>query len=545
MSFVFYQRHRRRVLLSLLALILFSLALTSYFARQRHTVEKVPAPRGYDLRRFFGDEALPEGKKEEDLHRYPGQTEKLRYLEPSVVIRADYPTGIDPYLDRQISLSVQNAVAAFRYRHSEDDARSEGDKASLAIRYQWGTVSDRLVSVLLSFEEKDSLRREQSRLRYESYQYDLYYRRFVGLDELFKDPSLAKLAEHCEKAVNQQISGTRIHIEKPKTMLKNILLDRYSLEVYLDPDRLPMNGDQINPARLSYRSLGEELNFRISDQNLFLFDPVVDPLESRAQPVFFRMPHPFAAHAANPEGKIKYIALSFNMAPTKDVTKETLKILTENHARASFFVHGETNGGEQEMMREILRQGSELGNLGNSMADLTTLGMDQMRAEFTACDERIKAAVGSVPSICRSLYGVVDDRLEQSTNGKALVLWDVDAGDWQDNTNTSLVAATVMKNVKAGSVVLMQNTEEFSNLALKELLPALINEGYHVVPVSELYQIYHGKLESGIVHHAVFEDDPDLKKELLVESRIASGMNESDARTEETKETTTKAINMG
>ena len=60
-----------------------------------------------------------------------------------------------------------------------------------------------------------------------------------------------------------------------------------------------------------------------------------------------------------------------------------------------------------------------------------------------------------------------------------------DSLDWKE-LSADEIYARVMKRVKPGSIMLFHNGAKHTPEALKKLLPALINEGYKIVPISEL-----------------------------------------------------------
>ncbi len=542
-----YNQNRKKVFIFAFALFLISLLLFGYFSRRPQNNSKPELISTDSIDSFFRKKSkLRYDKDGNDIiaNFTNVEVKTLKYIEAATVIRAEYPVTGERYLDRQIAMSVQNAINDFRYQKSDALSKIDDDKSALNIDFKLGKISNRIYSILLHFQEKDELKDNYVSGRYEAYQFDRFYKRFISLDELFKDSSLSVIKERTEKLINQSSSSAQIKLDDT-TELRNILLSDYSMEVYIDENKLAASQLNLNPSTINYRSLDKDINFSIDDRNNFIFDPQLDPIVASYKPQFFTMPGAFDNWPANPEGKIKYVALSFNTAPTEEVTDETISLLKENEAGATFFINSNYAQGKEDLIKKLSNSGFEIGNQGSNDILMTTLGMDHMRADFASCDNFISEILGYTPKLTRSLYGDVDDRLLQSTSSRPFILWSVDAGDWQDNTNTSIVTRKVLDNVKAGSIILMQNSSSFSNLALKEVLSALKNESYRIVSISELYKIYHADLEPGITHYSVFDDQPELWDELIVKSKIASGMSEEEARETETTEIISKAVNMG
>ncbi|MDO5733384.1 MAG: polysaccharide deacetylase family protein [Eubacteriales bacterium] len=541
---MFFRRHKRIIAVGGVT-VFFLLILTIHFIVRRHLQKpneslNLSSPLQY----FFKESEKPFDPKLRLTGA--GQEFHLVYEGAAAVADLHYPQTGEKSFDRLISLYVQNYYRNFRYRYSQTGLRSPEDKSGLRIRYALSKLANRIYSVLIVIEEYDALSDENPRVRYQSFLYDDYYKRHISNEELISADGYTAIAEAVSHEMSQKLGNSGVHLEADPHVLKSLLFKPYAIAAYIDPSLLPAGGNEANPVILSYRSLDEGLYFKLSEDERFHYDPPIDPRESTARPVFTSTADPFDAKPADPNGKIKYVALSFNFAPTPEVTDKTLELLREYNSTATFFVSGSVNGDQAEGMQAILAQGSELGNLAMDGRSLIELGSNHMQEAFANCDRLIEAATGTRPVLTRSLYGVYDDRLLQSTIGRPLALYDIDAGDWSDNTNTSEVKSNVFsKSLKAGSIILMQNQDAFSNLALKDILPSLINEGYRVVSISELYRIYHGRLDTDIPHRNAVDDDPDLAHQLEIEARIASGMTPQEAAVEETMPPTETVINMG
>ena len=91
------------------------------------------------------------------------------------------------------------------------------------------------------------------------------------------------------------------------------------------------------------------------------------------------------------------------------------------------------------------------------------------------------------PTLLRCPYGEYDDHVIAAVRsiGMEPIQWDVDSLDWK-GISAAEIAKRVTGRVKNGSIVLFHNAGEHTPEALPEILRALRQEGYSVVPVSEL-----------------------------------------------------------
>lgn len=69
--------------------------------------------------------------------------------------------------------------------------------------------------------------------------------------------------------------------------------------------------------------------------------------------------------------------------------------------------------------------------------------------------------------------------------GMEPVQWDVDSLDWK-GISAAEITKRVTSKVQPGSIVLFHNAGEHTPEALPEILRALKQEGYDVVPISEI-----------------------------------------------------------
>lgn len=108
-------------------------------------------------------------------------------------------------------------------------------------------------------------------------------------------------------------------------------------------------------------------------------------------------------------------------------------------------------------------------------------------ADVTACNEKIEAVTGVVPTLIRPPYGEYDDHVVNAIRSMGMepIQWDVDSLDWKD-LSAGNITQRVLSKVQPGSIVLFHNAALHTPEALPGIIEALLQEGYTFVPISEL-----------------------------------------------------------
>lgn len=90
------------------------------------------------------------------------------------------------------------------------------------------------------------------------------------------------------------------------------------------------------------------------------------------------------------DGK-KYIALTIDDAPS-EYTREILQVLRDNDAHATLFVIGGQVGGREEVLREVVAAGNELGNHAMHDEAAAGLALDELEAQIERVQGLIRQA---------------------------------------------------------------------------------------------------------------------------------------------------------
>lgn len=183
----------------------------------------------------------------------------------------------------------------------------------------------------------------------------------------------------------------------------------------------------------------------------------------------------------------KKVAISFDAAWGNEDTQTLIDILDEHDIHATFFVVGDWVDKYPESVKALSDAGNEVMNHSAHHAHFSQLSDADIVSDITACNEKIAAVTGKTPTLFRCPYGEYDDHVISAVTGMGMtaVQWDVDSLDWK-GISADEIKSRVVKNVGPGSIVLFHNAAENTPEALPGIIDALLDEGYTIVPISEL-----------------------------------------------------------
>lgn len=181
----------------------------------------------------------------------------------------------------------------------------------------------------------------------------------------------------------------------------------------------------------------------------------------------------------------KVFALTFDDGPWPVYTRQILRILKENNAKATFYMVGEVVANYPELAREVVRDGHALGNHSWNHPARPRDAVRQVQRTNAA----IKHATGFEPTSFRPPYGIVASMArEAQREGQPVLIWTSDSTDWS-RPGSSRIAANVLRQASEGGVALLHDgggNREQTVRALPTIIAGLKARGYKLVTVPEL-----------------------------------------------------------
>ena len=265
-----------------------------------------------------------------------------------------------------------------------------------------------------------------------------------------------------------------------------------------------------------------------SDGSLVVIDPTdpnaTDTVTEATTPEETSAGEPESTEATTaPDPDKKYVALSFDDGPDMRYTSSTSRILDtleKYGAKATFFVLAtqldyngvadETTGEtfaerNAKLVKRAYDMGMEIGSHTYNHKDLNTLSTEEIQKELGDACAKTEAITGGKVQIMRPPYGNANEKVRNAID-MPMIIWDVDSLDWQSK-DPDKIYDEVMTHVKPGSVILMHDIYNTTADGVEKVVPALIDKGYTIVTVSELYQIYGKTLEPHKVYMSAWYDE--------------------------------------
>lgn len=183
----------------------------------------------------------------------------------------------------------------------------------------------------------------------------------------------------------------------------------------------------------------------------------------------------------------KVCSLSFDAAWGNEDTEQLIDILARYDVKVTFFVVGDWVDKYPESVKALHDAGHEVMNHSDDHAHFSSLSTQQIVDNVNACSDKIEAVTGVRPTLFRCPYGEYDDHVIAALEGMGVsaIQWDVDSLDWKE-ISAAEITERVCSRVQPGSICLFHNAALHTPEALPQILEYLIQNGYEIVPVSEL-----------------------------------------------------------
>lgn len=219
---------------------------------------------------------------------------------------------------------------------------------------------------------------------------------------------------------------------------------------------------------------------------------------------FQSLPTPFVVRrTADSPGNV---ALTFDDGPDADWTPRILKILRDKNAPATFFVIGENALAHPGILRQIVRQGSEIGNHSYTHPNMANVSAEGTMLELNTTQRLVEAYTGRSTRLFRAPYfgdaepTTADEllpALAAQNKGYVNVGLHVDPGDWK-RPGTDQIVERTLRAVEAGNdersaqIVLLHDgggNRSQTLAALPRIIDGLRARGYNIVPASALAKL--------------------------------------------------------
>ena len=180
------------------------------------------------------------------------------------------------------------------------------------------------------------------------------------------------------------------------------------------------------------------------------------------------------------------ISISFDAAWGGDKTLGILDLLDEYNIKTTFFLVDIWTQKYPELVKEIVARGHEIGNHSTSHPQMSKLNETQIAKELNTQADNVLAIAGVRPVLFRPPYGDYNNRVITTARAQGFVpiQWSVDSLDWKNRGAPEIINRAT--KVKSGDIVLFHNDSQYILDALPAVLKYYAENGYSVVPISEI-----------------------------------------------------------
>ena len=212
----------------------------------------------------------------------------------------------------------------------------------------------------------------------------------------------------------------------------------------------------------------------------------------------------------NPREKL--LALTFDDGPHPVFTEELLALLKQEDVKATFFVVGKMVEKNPQLLKQIAADGHMIGNHTFSHVTLTKIPMNEVRAEYEACNDVVEDVTGQRMRFCRPPGGDYDRQVVRAATEQGLttVLWTDDPGDYA-NPGTHVIEAKTLKRLSNGGIILLHDGIQQTLDVLPQIIHYAKSQGYRFVTVDELLGSLFPPMRYG--NHAIASNLPEKPKD--------------------------------
>ena len=205
------------------------------------------------------------------------------------------------------------------------------------------------------------------------------------------------------------------------------------------------------------------------------------------------------------------IALTFDDGPGTDSSAKILRLLAENDSYATFFMVGYNIDEHPDAVKAAFDNGNEIANHTKDHKYLSKSTPAEIHEQVNYVNDKVEQITGKRPTLLRAPGGNIGNSAAET--GMPLIQWSIDTNDWrhkdkqsssrteeQRNSEINGIVDHVMSNVSPGCIILMHEIYDFSADVCEILIPKLVQAGYKLVTVSDMFEAYGIELKAGEVY---------------------------------------------
>lgn len=435
----------------------------------------------HKLKSYVEENYADEIKPAEDKKEVGDIKSKIDYSKDSLVA-AHYPKIGKKNIDKNIEDIVESYISSFKEENKDFEAKDQKDMKDLHIDYESYNYKDKLVSLKFKINEG----REDEKLR--TAVYNLEDDKGVKLEDILIDESLSYISS---QTIGQfaSLDSSKALMDDPAVVdslkndiknYSNFLMTSQGMELVL-----PQISKE-ETVLLSYDDLDMYSKYNL-DNLVALSEEELEEKIANAQKGGRIRP------GLDPNKPM--VALTYDDGPSAKATAAILDQLKKYNSAATFFVLGQNAKIYPDLIQRMADEGHEIGNHSYSHKQLTKISVEELNKEVNDTQKAVSDIVGYEPTLLRPTYGAINDTVKTHVP-MPLMLWSIDTLDWKFR-DSQRVTNSILGNVKDGDIVLMHDLYDSTRDASLNVIPELVNKGYQLVTLSEMYELKGEELKAG------------------------------------------------
>ncbi len=189
-------------------------------------------------------------------------------------------------------------------------------------------------------------------------------------------------------------------------------------------------------------------------------------------------------------GDKKYVALTFDDGINTTTSKEVLNKLIQYNVVASYFICGnQIDRHSRRVLKLAYSKGCEINNHSYSHSCMTELSKEEILKEVEDTSSIIEKAIHTRPKYFRPPYIAINDTMYDTID--MTFIQGICPEDYLETVSVEERFNRIVSELTDGTIILLHdmkgNTKTVKTLDL--LIPYLLNNGYQLVTVSELFKI--------------------------------------------------------
>jgi peptidoglycan/xylan/chitin deacetylase (PgdA/CDA1 family) len=208
----------------------------------------------------------------------------------------------------------------------------------------------------------------------------------------------------------------------------------------------------------------------------------------------------------------RYIAVTFDDGPDREVTPQLLDLFKRHDARATFFPMASKIAGNESILARMVAERHVIGNHTLSHRRLSSLSDFEIASELDGASEILRPITGQAPTVFRPPYASLGDRVAQAAGerGMAIILWSMYPEQLAFLSNSASIGSRIVADARDGDIIFMHDTSPRTVQVMEIALRGLTAKGFTFVTVPELLTRA-GGMRPGVTYERASESNERAK----------------------------------